>query len=170
MRFPLSLVASRLIFTSLSPLAKQYIMQSCCVQDSWRKRRFRWNNYSEREIRIVSPPPRNRESERESASLGAIRSSRDEGVPSPYLRRSAIIARMMGPPSRSEISDVAMVTAAVAILVLSQLSIIGKIRGNPRASRIFYRRQNGDLESPLTPTVLYTTRLHYILFLRAIVI
>jgi len=70
----------------------------------------------------------------------------------------------MGPPSRSEISDVAMVTAAVAILVLGQLSIIGKIRGNPRASRIFYRRQNGDPESPLTPTVLYSKIALYIVF------
>jgi len=52
----------------------------------------------------------------------------------PYLRRSAIIARMMGPLSRSEISGVAMVTA-VAILVHSQLSIIGKDKREPPGIR-----------------------------------
>lgn len=79
-------------------------------------------------------------------------------MPPPYLRRSAIIARMMGPASRSEIPNVAMATTAVAILVHGQLSIIGKIRGSPRASGIFYCRQNGVPKSPALRQLSRTRR------------
>jgi len=65
----------------------------------------------------------------------------------------------MGPPSRSEIPNVAMATAAVAILVHSQLSIIGKIRGNPWASGIFYCQQNGVPESPALCQLSRTRRI-----------
>lgn len=81
--------------------------------------------------RIASPlPAQSRKRDGSRISFGAVLSEMRECLP-PYLRRSAIIARMMGPPSRSEISGVAMVTITVAILVHSQLSIIGKDKRQP---------------------------------------
>lgn len=132
--------------TQFSAISVRSVWNNCAISCGRETESFRLRN------RIV------REKERmDGASESFLR--RWGRLPPPYLRRSAIIAWMMGPPSRSEIPNVAMATAAVAILVHSQLSIIGKIRGNLWASGIFYCQQNGVPESPALCQLSRTRRI-----------